>query len=175
MRVSNKQRTRGRAGRLAPPRQARGPPAAAPRPLTKMRLKRLFSLGGSCTLGMAAPAGQAGCPSRTALRDGPQGKARLRIGLVSPGSAHWPRAGAGRVGQGCWPGLARAKRKAVRTGRRGRKPRLGTCGASPAHGKMAGRGPPPRAWRRAGMRACGVTRGRVGGGSLVSTRFAGTL
>lgn len=44
-------RTRGR----------RGPPGLGHRPLTKMRLKRLLSLGGSCTFGIAA-GGEAGCP-----------------------------------------------------------------------------------------------------------------
>ena len=50
---------------------------------------------------------------------------------------------------GLLAGADRAKRKAVRTGRRGCTPRLGTRGASPAHGKMAVEARPPRAWRRA--------------------------
>lgn len=143
----NKEPEGGR-GDSAPPRQARGRRRRAPRPLTKMRLKRLFSLGGSCTLGMAAGwAGWVPPAHRLAGRAPGQGAAENRA--ASPGSAHWPRAGAGRVGQGCWPGLTEQRGRRCGRDAAAASPGLGPAARVPRTARWRPRPAPPRAWRRA--------------------------
>ena len=74
-------------------------------------------------------AGGAGwVPPAHSLAGQAPGQAAAESRAASPGSAHWPRAGAGRAGQGRWPGL---------TEERGRRSGQKAAAASPSLGPAA--------------------------------------
>ena len=138
---------------------------ARPRPLTKMRLKRLLSLGGSCTFGIAA-GGETGCPGAPFRRGGHRGGPMLGVGQRAMGHfMAWSRGWAGRAGR--WAGLAMERERD-----------LEWTTSTPVYGLVSGGGsrarqdgswgPSPRAGRRAPAR--GAQQARGGGG----VRAAGT-
>lgn len=180
-RLGGKQRTEPGPGRArlvrAPPPPGRSPHRAGsgvrPRPLTKMRLKRLLSLGGSCTFGIAA-GGEDGCPGAAFRGGGHRGGPLLRVGQRAMGQFmawSWGRAGrwAGR-----WAGLAVEGERdpdwtraapALRTGERRRLPRAARWQPEPvpSSGAVCACAGRPAARGGGGLRAAGTAACRVSG------------
>lgn len=132
----NKERSPGRAqpAQAPPPPPDRSPhragSGARPRPLTKMRLKRLLSLGGSCTFGIAA-GGEDGC-SGAAFRWGwAPGRAAAKSRAAGDGSVHGLELrplGRDGNGKGTRPGLGTLRSRAADRQ---------AVAAAPARSKMA--------------------------------------